>query len=117
MLNHVREFLSTNGCDVVGEVSDGEAVVEAALKFLPDVVVLDISMPILNGIQAAARVRQANPDAKIVFLTANNDPSICRAAFETGAFGYVLKAYLFTDLIPAFKEARLSRRFVSPGCK
>ena len=81
----------------------------------PDVAVLDISMPILNGIQAAKRLRQADPNAKIVFLTVAKDPDICRAALETGALGYVWKPRLSTDLIPAIKQVWLGRRFVSQG--
>ncbi|HKW33951.1 MAG TPA: response regulator, partial [Candidatus Acidoferrum sp.] len=69
MLDRVRELLSGDGCEVVGAVSDGQAALDAALKLRPDVVVLDISMPILNGIQAAKLLRQADPDARIVFLT------------------------------------------------
>jgi DNA-binding NarL/FixJ family response regulator len=91
--------------------------VNAAEELHPDIVFLDVSMPVLNGIQAAKRLRQANPDAKIVFLTIIKDRDICRAALEAGALGYVLKARIGADLIPALKQARLSRHFVSPGCE
>ena len=117
VLEYVCELLSADGCEVVGTVSDGQAVLDAAVKLCPDVTVLDISMPVLNGIQAASRLRQADPQAKIVFLTADQDLDICRAALETGALGYVLKAHLHKDLIPAIKHAQLSRRFVSQGCE
>jgi DNA-binding NarL/FixJ family response regulator len=117
MLEYVRELLSAEGCDIAGAVCDGQAALDAAVKLCPDVVVLDISMPILNGIEAAKRLRQSNPDAKIVFLTAAKDPDICRAALETGAFGYVLKQRLATDLIPALKQAAGGRCFVSSGCE
>lgn len=117
ILEYVRKLLSVDGCEVVGEVSDGKAAVDAAVKLRPDVMVLDISMPILNGIQAAKRLRHANPDAKIVFLTANRDSETCRAALETGALGYVLKPRLVTDLIPALKLAMCGSSFVSPGCE
>jgi DNA-binding NarL/FixJ family response regulator len=105
MLKHVREFLSASDCDIVGEVSDGRAAVDAAVQLRPDVAVLDISMPVMNGIDAAMRMRQACPDTKIVFLTADSDPDTCRAALETGAVGYVLKPRLGTDLIPALRHA------------
>lgn len=117
MLQYVSEFLSANGCDVVAMVSDGRAAVDAAMRLRPDVVVLDISMPHLNGIQAAKRLRQADSDAKIIFLTVNMDPEICLAALETGALGYVLKPRLGTDLIPAIEQALLGRRFVSSRCE
>ena len=116
MLEYVRGLLAVD-CEVVGAVSDGQAALDAALKLRPDVVVLDISMPVLNGIQAAKRLLEAQPDAKIVFLTVDNDPDTCRAALATGALGYVLKPRLGTDLMPAIKEAKLGRRFVSQGCE
>lgn len=117
MLEYVRKFLSADGCEVVGVVSDGRTALDAVVKLRPDVTVLDISMPILNGIQAAKRLRQADPDAKIVFLTVDKDPDTCRAALETGALGYVLKPRLGTDLIPALKQATCGSCFVSPGCE
>lgn len=117
VLQHVSEFLSADGCEVIAMVSDGQAALDAAMKLRPDVVVLDISMPILNGIQAARRLRQTDSDAKIVFLTVEKDPEICLVALETGALGYVLKPRLGADLIPAIDQAWLGRRFVSPGCE
>ena len=117
MLEHVSKLLSADGCIVVGTASDGQAAIDDAVKLRPDVVVLDISMPILNGIQAAERIKQDNPSIQIVFLTALADTDICRAALETGALGYVLKSRLGTDLIPALKLARVGSRFVSSGCE
>ena len=117
VLEYVREFLSGNGCEVVGTVTGGQAAVDAAAQLVPDVLVLDVSMPILNGIQAARRSLGANASIKIVFLTVNKDPDTCRAAMETGASGYVLKPRLASDLIPAIKLANDGRRFVSPGCE
>jgi DNA-binding NarL/FixJ family response regulator len=116
MLEYVSGLLSAD-CEVVGAVNDGQAALDAALKLRPDVVVLDISMPVLNGIQAAKRLLEVQPDAKIVFLTVDKDPDTCRAALATGALGYVLKPRLGTDLIAAIKEAKLGRRFVSQGCE
>ncbi len=117
ILEYVREFLSGNGCEVVGSVTGGQAAVDAAAQLVPDVLVLDVSMPILNGIQAARRSLEGNASIKIVFLTVNKDPDTCRAAMETGACGYVLKPRLASDLIPAIKLANDGRRFVSPGCE
>jgi DNA-binding NarL/FixJ family response regulator len=117
MLECVSELVSGDGCIVVGTASDGQAAIDAVVKLRPDVVVLDISMPILNGIQAAGRMKEVNPSIKIVFLTCLSDTDICRAALETGALGYVLKSCLGTDLIPALKLARVGSRFVSPGCE
>jgi len=117
ILEYVREFLSGNGCEVVGTVTGGQAAVDAAAQLVPDVLVLDVSMPILNGIQAARRSLEGNASIKIVFLTVNKDPDTCRVAMETGACGYVLKPRLASDLIPAIKLANDGRRFVSPGCE
>ena len=115
--NYVREFLSINRYEVVGTVTDGQAAIDAAAQLRPDVVVIDVSMPVLNGIQAAERIREVNPSGKIVFLTVERDPDSCRAALETGALAYVLKPRLATDLIPAIELAKVGRRFVSPGCE
>lgn len=117
MLQYVSEFLSTTSCEVVGAVNDGQAAVSAAAQLLPDVVVVDLSMPVLNGIEAAKRMLEAKPSTKIVFLTVEKDRDTCRAALEVGACGYVLKPRLATDLIPAIKLAQEGRRFVSPGCE
>ena len=80
------------------------------------VLVLDISMPRLNGIEAAKHMKKVAPSIKIVFLTVNADLDTCCAALQTGACGYVLKARLVTDLIPVIEAARDGVRFVSPGC-
>ncbi len=116
VIEYVRGFLSGNGCEVIGAVTDGQLAVDTATQLLPDVLVLDISMPILNGIHAARRILEVNPSIKIVFLTAYRDADTCRAALETGASGYVLKLRLASDLIPAIEHAKDGRRFVSPGC-
>src|ERR1700741_3855638 len=99
MLEHVSKLLSADGCIVVGAASDGQAAIDAAVELRPDVVVLDISLPILNGIQAAECIKHANPSIQIVFLPAPADTDIWRAALETGALAYVLKSRLGTDLI------------------
>ena len=117
VLEYVRGFLSGNCCEVVGAVTDGEAAISAAARLLPDVVVLDISMPVLNGIEAAKRLLEANRSTKIVFLTVEKDKDTCRAVLEMGACGFVLKPRLATDLIPAIGLAKDGRRFVSSGCE
>jgi len=117
VLEYVREFLSANCCEVVAVVTDGEAAIVAAAQLLPDVVVLDISMPVLNGIEAAKRMLEANPSTKIVFLTVEKDKDTCRAVLELGACGFVLKPRLATDLLPAIGLAKDGRRFVSSGCE
>jgi DNA-binding NarL/FixJ family response regulator len=117
MRQYVRKLLLADCCEVVAAVSDGQAALDEACRLLPDVAVLDISMPVLNGIQTARRLQEINPDIKIVFLTVDTDLDTCRAALETGALGYVLKPRLGTDLVQAIKLAKEGRRFVSPGCQ
>jgi len=117
LLEYVRDFLSADCCEVVGLVGDGQAAVVAAAQLRPDVVVLDLCMPVLNGIEAAKRMQEANPSIRIVFLTVEKDPDTCRTALEAGACGYVLKPSLATDLIPAIRLAKDGRRFVSLGCE
>jgi DNA-binding NarL/FixJ family response regulator len=99
--------------DVVAAVHNGQEALDAATQLDPDVVVLDISMPVLDGIKAASRLRQSNTSAKIVFLTANQDVLMCQAASETGVLGYVTKMRLIPDLVEATKLALAGHRFVS----
>ena len=98
-------------------VTDGQSPVDVAAELLPDVLVPDVSMRILNGIHAARRMLEGNPCIEVVFLTICEDPDTCRAALELGAFGYAIKPCLAIDLIPAIEHARDGRRFVSPGCE
>ena len=100
--------------NVVGCVEDGESLVEAAGKLQPDVIVTDISMPKLNGIDAAERLRESGSSSKIVFLTVHADPDFVQAALKTGAVAYVSKFRINTDLLVAIGEALAGRIFVSP---
>jgi DNA-binding NarL/FixJ family response regulator len=99
---------------VVGTASDGKAAVEAEEKLHPDVVVLDISMPVMSGIDAAKQMRKRGSKAPIVFLTVHQDTDILAAAKRAGGLGYVVKNRLKTDLILAINEALQGRDFVSP---
>jgi len=103
--------------EIVGEAQNGQALVEAALKLKPDVIVTDISMPILNGIEAAKRLREAGGTSKIVFMTALSDPDLISTCMATGALGYVVKGRLARDLEPAIREAVAGRIFISPALK
>jgi len=100
--------------DVVGAVEDGEALVEAAGNLQPDVIITDISMPKLNGIEAADRLRESGSSSKIVFLTVHADPDFVQAALKTGALAYVSKSRITTDLLIAVEEALNGCTFVSP---
>jgi DNA-binding NarL/FixJ family response regulator len=99
---------------VVGAVGDGQALLDAAARLSPDVVVLDVSMPLLNGIEAARRLRNAGTPARVVFLTAYADPGFVWAALEAGAHGYVVKSRVASDLPLALREVLAGRPFVSP---
>jgi len=100
--------------DIVAAVPDGESAIEAVARLDPDLVVLDISMPILNGLEAASLLQESGSKAKVIFLTVHDDPDYVEAAFSVGARGYVLKARLGIDLLPAVREALQGRTFVSP---
>jgi DNA-binding NarL/FixJ family response regulator len=99
---------------VVGSVGDGRALLAEAERLHPDVIVLDITMPRLDGIQAAAQLLRSSHPARLVFLTVHEDPDFARAALDAGALGYVLKARLASDLLPAVRAALADRRFISP---
>jgi DNA-binding NarL/FixJ family response regulator len=98
---------------IVSEARDGLEVVQKASKFHPDVVLLDIGMPGLNGIAAAAQIRQLSPNSKIIFVTANSDSDVIHEAQIAGLDGYVLKFQAGTELIPAIEEA-LCKQPLSP---
>ena len=90
--------------DVVGTVSNGRAMVRTAGELKPDVIVLDIAMPILNGLDAARQVKEILPAVKIVFLTMNNDIKLAAEAFRCGASGYLLKTCAASELVTAVRE-------------
>jgi DNA-binding NarL/FixJ family response regulator len=99
--------------EVVGCVRDGESLVEAAGKLQPDVIVTDISMPKLNGIDAAYQLRESGSLSKIIFLTVHADPDFVQAALKTGAVAYIWKLRIETDLLVAIGEVLAGRIFVS----
>ena len=102
--------------EVVGTVADGNALVKASAQLKPDVCVIDISMPGLSGIEAAIKLRENGSEARIVFLTVNEDSDFVRAALKTGALGYVVKSRMATDLCAAINGAMNGHLFVSPSC-
>jgi DNA-binding NarL/FixJ family response regulator len=100
--------------EVIKTVGDGKAVVEEATALGPEIVVLDISMPLLSGLEAARRLQAAGSPAKIIFLTVQEDPDYVRAALAAGALGYVVKCRLASDLLHAMRESLAGHSFVSP---
>jgi DNA-binding NarL/FixJ family response regulator len=110
-----RVLLLLKSFRVVGAVDNGKDLVAEALRLHPDIIVSDITMPILSGIEASHELREAGLTLKVVFLTVHEEPEFVRACFAEGALGYVTKSRLRTDLIPAINEALSGRRFISPG--
>ena len=100
---------------VVGTVANGLELLEAAKRLAPNVIVLDISMPILDGFEAARRLKRTGCASRVVFLTVWEDADYAREAMSLGADAYVVKSRLATDLLPAISEALSKQHFVSPN--
>jgi DNA-binding NarL/FixJ family response regulator len=101
------------GFDVICEASNGLQAIEAAERLRPDVVVLDVTMPALGGIEAAARIRGVAPKSRIIFLSQHNLKKLAEAALATGAHGYVLKSAAARDLVRAIRAALAGEKFMS----
>ena len=102
---------------IIAEASDGSEAVQKAEDLKPDLIVLDIGLPKLNGIEAARRIRRLSPRSKIVFLSQNHDLDVVQAALGTGALGYVLKSNAQSELLPAVDAVLRSKQFVSSSLK
>jgi DNA-binding NarL/FixJ family response regulator len=100
--------------DIVGIATDGAMLISEALRLSPDLIVSDITLPILNGIEAIHRLRLSNSQAKVVFLTVHAEEGFLKACLAEGALGYVLKSHMKTQLIPAIEAALEGRSYVSP---
>lgn len=101
--------------EIVATVRDGEMLAREALRLRPDVIISDITMPHLNGTDAAHEIRERGVMARFVFLTVHEQAAFVKACFAEGGLGYVTKSRLLTDLIPAINEALLGNHFVSPS--
>lgn len=100
--------------DVVATVSDGHALVASATDLKPDVIVVDIAMPLLNGLEACRQLKQKMPGVKFVFLTMNEDPELAVEAMKSGASGYVLKKSAASELLQAMQLALRSKSYITP---
>ena len=100
-------------CEIVGKVHDGRAVVIAADQLYPDVIVMDISMPLLNGLEAARQLKLKARSSRIVFLTMNEDPDLAAEAFRSGASAYLLKRSAGSELLTAIREVMQGRSYVT----
>lgn len=110
----LRLLLEKNNYPVLGAVADGKAMVATALKLAPDVIIVDIGMPFLNGLDAARRVRAALPKVKLVFLTMQDDPNLAAAAVELGEVGFVLKQSAGSELLKAIEHVLQGKSYVTP---
>ena len=108
----VKRYLEAE-FNVIDAVEDGRALLEAAAKLDPDICLLDISMPVLDGIETANPLKESGSRAKVIFLTVHEDSDFLQAALKTGAFGYVIKRRMASDLGRAVKEALAGRIFIS----
>jgi DNA-binding NarL/FixJ family response regulator len=113
LLDACRRLLEP-ACDVVGAVSDGRALLEAAPRLKPDVVVVDISMPLLNGMDACRQLQPRLPQTKWVFLTVNEDPDVAVEAFRLGGLGYLLKSSAASELFLAIQKAMRGELYLTP---
>jgi DNA-binding NarL/FixJ family response regulator len=111
----LTELRSQPEVQIVGEVSDGLEAVEVTQKLQPDLILLDIGLPTLNGIEAARRILELSPKSTILFVSENRSWDIAEEALRTGAIGYVLKSDAARELLPAIKAALEDRQFVSAG--
>ena len=112
MRDSVRRHLEDE-FDVLETVENGRVLLEAASRLQPDICVLDISMPVLDGIETAIQLKERGSTAKVLFLTIHEDLDFVEAALKTGASGYVLKRRMASELRPAIREALAGRTFIS----
>ena len=114
MLLGAFEKLLSAECEIVGQVTDGRALVEAAERLKPDLVVVDISMPLLNGLEAGRQIKQKLRSVKLVFLTMNEDADLAAEAFRLGASAYLLKRSVASELTTAIREVMQGRSYITP---
>jgi DNA-binding NarL/FixJ family response regulator len=114
ILDGIRAVLQAQ-YEVVGQAQDGRALVDAAERLKPDVVVLDISMPLLNGFEAAHQIKKSRPQVKLIFLSQHLNPAYLRQALKVGASGYVLKSGATGELQQAISEVLRGRIYITPA--
>lgn len=113
MAEALQHLLQTD-FDVVGRVSDGRALLKAAAELRPDVALVDIGMPLLNGLDAGEQLKTQYPDIKVIYLTQSHEPRFAVEAFRRGASGYLLKESAASELTAAIREALRGNSYVSP---
>jgi DNA-binding NarL/FixJ family response regulator len=101
-------------CDIVGQVADGRALVAEAMRLRPDVILLDVAMPLLNGLEAGYQIKQTLPDVRLVYVTVNESTDIAAEAFRIGGSAYLLKRSAASELTTAIREVMEGRSYVTP---
>jgi DNA-binding NarL/FixJ family response regulator len=114
ILAGVRSLLEAH-YDLVGQVSDGQALVEAAGRLRPDLIILDVTMPVLNGIDAARQIKQVWPQSKLLFLSMHSSTVYLREALDAGGAGYVLKSSAVEELRTAIQKVLKGQTYVAPS--
>src|SRR5271156_2826895 len=100
--------------DVIGVVMDGRALIAEASRVQPDVIVLDVAMPLLNGLDAGKKIREILPNVKLVFLTMQTDPNLAAAALQLGPIGFVLKHSAASELLAAIANVLRGKAYITP---
>lgn len=113
VLEGFRRLLEAH-CELLTTVGDGKALLQAVAQHRPDIVIMDISMPVMNGIEAARALTSKSPSTKLVFVTMHADPAYIRAAFQAGASGYILKQSLGDELTQALHTVLRGQSYVTP---
>jgi DNA-binding NarL/FixJ family response regulator len=113
----LRVYLEKKTHTVVAVVLDGRAMVEEAVRLRPDVIVVDVGMPLLNGLDAARRIKEQSPNAKFIFLTMHDDPNLAASALGLGPIGFVLKHSAGQELLTAIDQVLHGRPYLTPKLK
>jgi DNA-binding NarL/FixJ family response regulator len=108
-------LLARRELEVIGQSSDGAEAIQKAKELQPDLILLDIGLPTLHGIEVARRIREISPTSKILFVSENRSPEVAEEALESGGGGYVLKSDAARDLLPAIRAILEGKRFISPA--
>jgi DNA-binding NarL/FixJ family response regulator len=114
ILDGIRSSLQAHH-EIVGQATDGKALVEAAQRLRPDLIILDISMPVLNGLESAKRIKEAFPSTRLIFLSQHLNPAYLKQALKAGASGYVLKSGATEELLNAISAAMRGEIYITPS--
>lgn len=109
----LRSYLEKS-FEVIGQVSDGRALLDEAARLNPDLVIVDVGMPVLNGLDAARRIKESNPKVKFIFLTMQDDPHLAAAVLELGQVAFVLKQSAGSELLKAIDEVMRGHSYIAP---